>query len=87
MISFEVEEEGWTVSVKVLVVVEVVGGAWGGDSEVLEMVASEVMKLVKSTPLKSLKSSEGSMAICEGSVTGSAEDMKGLGLWFGDSVN
>ena len=27
------------------------------------------------------------MAICEGSVTGSAEDMKGLGLWFGDSVN
>lgn len=65
---------------------EVVGGAWGGDSEVLEMVASEVMKLVKSTPLKSLKSSEGSMAICEGSVTGNAEDMKGLGLWFGDSV-
>ena len=71
----------------VLVVVEVVGGAWGGDREVLDMVTSEVMKLVKSTPLKSLKSREGSRAICEGSVTGNAEDMKGLGLWPGDSVN
>ena len=66
----------------------VVGGAWDGDSEVLEIVASEVIKLVKSTPLKSLKSREGSIAICEGTVvTGRAEDMKGLGLWFGDSVN
>lgn len=73
--------------VMVLVVEEVVGGAWGGEWEVLEIVVSEVMKLVKSTPLKSLKSSEGSIAICEGAVTGSAEDMKGLGLWFGDSMN
>ena len=44
LISFD--EEDWTVEG---------GGAWGGDSEVLEMVTSEVMKLVKSTPPKSLK--------------------------------
>lgn len=53
LISFG--EEDWTVEGGG-------GGAWGGDSEVLEMVTSEVMKLVKSTPPKSLKSNEGSMA-------------------------
>ena len=60
-------------------------GPWGGDNAVLVMVASDVIKFVKSP--NSLKSSEGSMASCEGSVpTGNVEEMKGLGLWLGDSV-
>ena len=71
LISFEVEEEGS------IVADVVVGRTWGGDSEVL---ASEVMKLVKSMPPKSLIFSEGSMADCncDSAAKGNADDVKGL---------
>lgn len=45
------------------------------------MVVSEVMNCVRSTPEKSLKSREGSMAISDvGPTMGSVDEMKGLGL-------